>query len=304
MLYDRPYMRDNPQPNSNSVSLVTALIVINVAVFVLQHLANVLFPGPFGSENRFFSDWFALNAENFKSLKVWSILSYSFLHSTQSLFHIIGNMFGLFFIGRILEPILGKERFLGLYLGSALLGGLFYLLLHLNGYSPVIGASASVFGILAFFCLIRPEQPVTLLIFFVIPVTLKPKWIFWGSIGISTFAVLFYELPGNSGVAHSAHLGGILGGIFFYRYVYLNKLQFSTTSSRPGVELPDWFKRKNKAASDISYKVNRSQSSNNSRKDLQKEIDRILDKINASGFGSLTDSEKGTLDKAKDLLSR
>lgn len=298
-------MRETPQPDSNNASIVTTLLVINIAVFVLQHIVNVMFPGPSGGDNSFFTEWFALSTENFLSLKVWTILSYSFLHSTQTLLHIVGNLFGLYFIGRILEPILGKQRFLALYLGSALLGGLVYILLHLNGSPSVVGASASVFGILALFCLIRPNQPVTLLLFFIIPVTLKPKWIFWGAIGISAFAALFYELPGKSGVAHSAHLGGIFGGILFYRLVYLNKLQFSSgRTSRPGVELPEWFKRKDKTADKISYQVNRTQPSGKSNKALQEEVDRILDKINDSGFGSLNDSEKTTLDHAKDILGR
>lgn len=301
MLYDRPYMRENPTPGSNNkVSIVTTLIIINIAVFVLQQVLNVMFPGYGGRENTFMTDWFALSAENFKSLKVWTIFTYSFLHSTDALIHIIGNMFGLFFIGRMLEPILGKEKFLLLYFGSTFFGGLLYLLLHINGVSPVIGASASVFGLLAVFCLVRPEQPITLLIFFIIPVTLKPKWVFWGSLGISAFAVLFYELPGHSAVAHSAHLGGIFCGILFYRYLYRSSLQFGG-SSRPTVELPDWVKRKNKTADKITYRVNRSTSD---REALQEEVDRILDKINASGFGSLDENEKKTLDQAKDILSR
>lgn len=304
MLYDRPYMRETPRPDSNNVSVVTTLLLINIGVFVVQHLLNVMFPGPFGRNNQFFNDWFALSGENFQSIKVWTLLSYSFLHSTQSLFHIVGNLFGLYFIGKILEPILGKPRFLALYFGSALIGGLLYLMLHINGSIPVVGASAAVFGLLAFFCLIRPEQPITLLLFFVLPVTLKPKWVFWGSISISAFAAIFYELPGRSAVAHSAHLGGIIAGILFYRLVYLNKMQFSTGRSEPSIELPDWFKRKKKTAENISYRVNRSPTDGNSRSDIQKEVDRILDKINQSGFGSLTNSEKATLDKAKELLSR
>jgi membrane associated rhomboid family serine protease len=293
-------MRENPTPGSNKASIVTILIIINIAVFVLQQVLNVMFPGFGGQDNYFLTDWFALSAENFKSLKVWTIFTYGFLHSTSSLVHIIGNMLGLFFIGRMIEPMIGKQRFLLLYLGSAFLGGLIYLMFHINGGNPVIGASASVFGLLAFFCLARPEQPITLLIFFIIPVTLKPKWIFWGSLGISLFAAIFYELRGQSGVAHSAHLGGIFCGILFYKYLYVGKLEFGV-SSKPTVELPDWFKRKNKTDTNISYRVNRSTSS---REELQKEVDRILDKINDSGFGSLDDSEKHTLDQAKDILSR
>jgi hypothetical protein len=65
--------------------------------------------------------------------------------------------------------------------------------------------------------------------------------------------------------------------------------------------MPEWFKRRKKTAAQTSYQVNRPTASN---QDLQKEVDRILDKINASGFGSLNPDEKATLDRAKDTLSK
>lgn len=302
MLYDRPYMQATSAPESGERSVVTTLLIVTVGVFVLQHLFNILFPGAGGRPNAFFRDWFALSGETFRDLKVWTIVSYTFLHSTVMLFHILGNMLGLFFIGRAIEPLLTRNQFLVLYFGGAFIGGLAYLLLHYNGEVPVMGASASVFALLAFFCLLRPNQPITLLLFFVLPVTVKPKWVFWGSLAISGFGLLFYELgsTGSRGtVAHSAHLGGMLGGILFFRYIYQVPARFGPSISRPSVEPPEWFKKKVKTKSQISYKVNRT-----SRKELQKEVDRILDKINVSGFGSLTDEEKTTLDQARNILSR
>ncbi|WP_308986012.1 rhomboid family intramembrane serine protease [Thalassobacterium sedimentorum] len=294
-------MRQSPSEAApQKTSMVTTLIVISVAVFVLQQVLNVFLPGPFGRENSFMSQWFALSGHNFQQLKVWTLLSYGFLHSTAGFFHILGNMLGLFFIGRLIEPTIGRERFLSLYLAGTLLGGLTYLLFHFNGSGPVVGASASVMAILALFCLLNPERPITLLIFFIIPVTVKPKWVFWGSLAISAGGILLYELPGNSNVAHSAHLGGLLAGILYYRYVHNRSTAFfSASHARPTVEQPAWFKRRKKTEAHISYKVNRS-----NRDQLQSEVDRILDKINASGFGSLTEHEKHTLDRAKDLLSR
>lgn len=301
MLYDRPYMRQSPsEAGPHKASMVTTLIVICVAIFVLQQLLNVFFPGMGGRDNRFMTNWFALSGQNFQELKVWTLFSYGFLHSTLGFFHILGNMLGLYFIGRIIEPLIGRERFLGLYLAGTFVGGLVYLLFHLNGSGPVVGASAAVMSILAFFCLLYPERPVTLLLFFIIPVTIKPKWIFWGSLAISVGGLLLYELPGTSNVAHSAHLGGLAAGILYYRYFHNRSPSFFPQSiPRASVEQPAWFKRRKKTEPHISYKVNRT-----NREDLHAEVDRILDKINASGFGSLTDNEKQTLDRAKDILSR
>ncbi|NBB78748.1 MAG: rhomboid family intramembrane serine protease [Verrucomicrobia bacterium] len=311
MLYDRPYMRESPYgTDQQKTSIVTTLIVITVAVFVLQQILNVFFPGAGGQENRFLTDWFALSGQNFKELKVWTIVSYAFLHSTAGFLHILGNMLGLFFIGRIVEPIVGRNRFLLLYFGASLLGGIVYLLFHFNdpaigrmGGDPVfqsmVGASASVMGILAFFCLMYPERQITLLLFFIIPITVKPKWVFWGSLIISAGGILLYELPNQSLVAHSAHLGGLFAGIAYYRFFHNRPVNlFNAREPSATVEPPAWFKRRKKTEVPISYKVNRS-----NREELQTEVDRILDKINESGFGSLTENEKKVLDRAKDILS-
>lgn len=304
MLYDRPYMRYAEDPGSRQMSMVTTLLVVTIAVHVLQHLLNVLFPGYGGSENRFLSDWFALSGQNFRELKVWTVFSYGLLHSTGTILHIVGNMLGLFFIGRILEPLLGRRDFLLLYVGGTFLGGLAYVLLHFNGGKPVVGASAAVLALLSFFCLLRPNQPITLLLFFVIPVTMKPKWVFWGFLGYSVFGLLTQELPGQSMMAHSAHLGGMFAGVLFFRFIHQSDVPFNfrraARPKKPEMELPEWFKRKKPKPYD--YQVNRADRAD--RDGLQKEVDRILDKINISGFGSLSEDEKHTLDQARDLLRK
>jgi len=304
-LYDRPYMRETPgtDPEASQGSIVTTLLVVTIAVFVLQQVLNVFFPGPSGYDNSFLSEWFALSGENFRQLKVWTVISYGFLHSTQGFFHILGNMLGLYFLGRILEPMIGRERFLLIYFGSMLLGGLVYLGLHYNGSIPVVGASAAVFGIMTLFCLMRPEQPITLLLFFIIPITIKPKWLLRILAGVSIGGLLLHELPGNPKyiMAHSAHLGGIIGGLLYFKFLHARPgNMFGRSTSQPAVELPEWFKRRKQSpvTREVTYKVNRSTS----RSELQEEVDRILDKINASGFGSLSDSEKQTLDSAKEIL--
>ena len=228
MLYDRPYMHQSSNGGApQKASMVTTLMVVTISVFVLQQVMNTFFPGAGGRENSFLTDWFALSGHNFRELKVWTILSYGLLHSSAGFYHILGNMMGLFFIGRMVEPLTGRERFLGLYVAGSLIGGAVYLLLHFNDpalgqingeliFQSMVGASASLMAILAFFCLLYPERPITLLLFFIIPVTMKPKWIFWGMLAISTGGILFYELPNKSYVAHSAHLGGMFAGILYY----------------------------------------------------------------------------------------
>lgn len=301
MLYDRPYMRSQETPSIERASAVKILLIVTIGIFVIEQIINVSFPGIGGRENTFIKDWFALNAENFKELKVWTVFSYAFLHASNSIWHILGNMLGLFFIGRIVESLLGKQQFFILYFSGAVIGGLAYLFFHLNDINSVVGASGAIAALIAFFCMHFPERKVTLLLFFIIPLNVKPKWVFWGFLGISTYLLLFSELRGINGVAHSAHLGGFLTGVVYYRYVYGRKTVSGSRLSQPGIEVPKWFKRRKKAVSQISYQVNRPTKNRN---ELQKEVDRILDKINTSGFSSLDDTEREMLDKAKELLNR
>jgi membrane associated rhomboid family serine protease len=310
MLYDRPYMRQGGDPESGQTAAYMTLLFVTVGVFVLQQLLNVLFPGqlPYRT-NSFFTEWFALSGEHFRNLKVWTTLSYTFLHSTSGFMHILGNMLGLFFLGRILEPLIGRAQFLALYFGGTLFGAFAYLAFHYNDGFPVVGASASILALLAFFCKLRPEQPITLLLFFVIPITLKPKWVFWITLGVSVAGVLGGELPallGNgpatTNIAHSAHLGGLLWGVLFFRYIYEGNgfaflKRFRGTSVSTPAEPPSWFKRRPNSTRKLNYSVNRD-----NRDELQAEVDRILDKINLSGFGSLSEEEKNTLDRAKEIL--
>ena len=302
MLYDRSYMR-SPEPHPiKRASAVTILLIVTIGAFILQQIVNVSFPGTVGKfgESSFLHDWVDLNSENLREFKVWTLLSYAFVHSSNSLWHILGNMLGLFFIGRIVEPLLGKQRFLLLYFSSAVIGGLVYIFFHLNDHISVVGASAAVTGLLAFFCMCFPERRVTLLLFFIIPMTVKPKWIFWGFLGISTYLLLFSEIRGSNHVAHSAHLGGFLTGVVYYRYIFARQTASGGFFKQPSIEVPNWFKRRKKTESKLSYQVNRPTQN---RGELQKEVDRILDKINTSGFSSLKDTEKETLDKAKELLN-
>jgi membrane associated rhomboid family serine protease len=290
-------MRAPKVPETKKRSTVLYLLLGTIAIYLLQQILNVFFPGPaiYRYENRLLYNWFALSSTHFQELKVWSILSYAFLHSTQNMWHLIGNMAGLFFIGRTIEPILGREKFLMLYLGGALAGGALYLVLHFNSGTIVVGASAAVFAIMAYFCLKFPERPITLLLFFVLPVTVKPKYLLKFLAGLSLAGLLFFELrDGPTSIAHSAHLGGLAFGFIFFRFADSWNLEKLFIRQKSGVEPPNWFKKNKKLNPTGSYTVNRT------KKDpLDNELDRILDKINDHGFGSLNEAEQKTLQRAK-----
>jgi hypothetical protein len=123
--------------------------------------------------------------------------------------------------------------------------------------------------------------------------------VLWGALGITLFCFLFYELNGSPGVAHSAHLGGMLAGLFFFSYV---RSGGTSWNKRPRLQKPSWLKvakQSRKSGTPSDYSVNLDD-----REMVEQEVDRILDKINDKGFGSLNEDEKRTLDKAKSLLGK
>lgn len=286
-------MRDDYRPHKTSV--VVWLIAAIVAGFLLQ----TIFLRWFGV-GRTFVDLFALSVDGITSGKVWTLLTYSFLHSPSNLLHVIANLLGLYFLGRELLPVMGSKRFLWFYGAAAASGGLLWLAANWTTGGVVWGASAAVYGLLTIFACFYPNRQVTFLLFFVVPVTVKPKYVAYVLLGLDLCGFLFYEIMGAAspfGFAHSAHLGGMLAGWVYYRYIHEGKWSFGRAAS---FEMPKWArKRETASASAPKYKVNLTD-----RSDLRAEVDRILDKINSQGFGSLTDEEKRALDSAKDLLSR
>ena len=92
----------------------------------------------------------------------------------------------------------------------------------------------------------------------------------------------------------------MLAGIFYFRYIHDRPNPFfRSNGAYASIEQPTWYKRLKNKDSETNYKVNRTDRGN-----LQQEVDLILDKINTTGFGSLTEYEKQTLDRAKDILGR
>lgn len=302
MLSDRPYMRETDYPR-NRTSVLVWLIAAVLAVFVLQVLFIAM---PLGNR-RLISSLLGLTADNLKAGEVWRLLTYSFVHSDSSLLHVVGNVLGLYFIGREVLPLVGPRRFLALYASAVVFGGLAWTASNWNYGGLLIGASAGVMGLLAVFACYYPHRPVTMLVFFVLPVTVKPKHLVLGLAAFDLLGYFLYEFPHSAatlGIAHSAHLGGLAAGWLFHRCVIEGR--WFQHGSGVQMELPGWLKRTRKHAVSPAYKVKVSPSSasSNATIDLRAEVDRILDKINSQGFGALTPEEKRRLDEARDLLSR
>ena len=126
-------------------------------------------------------DGLMLSLNGLRSGKVYELITFQFLHG--GLWHLLGNMIGLYFFGRAVEALLGSRGMLTLYLVSGTVGGLLQVgLACLPKYpdASVVGASAGVFGLIAAFAVNAPDDPITLLLFFILPVTFPAKVPFVG----------------------------------------------------------------------------------------------------------------------------
>jgi membrane associated rhomboid family serine protease len=178
-----------------------ALILINVGVFLLQQLAwNTMLA------------LFALWPLGSRLFHPWQLITYAFLHGNP--LHIFLNMFALFMFGRGLEMYWGARRFVGYYLVCVVSAALTQLAVEAatTGQEPVLGASGGVFGVLLAFAWYFPRQR---LIVLPIPIPI-PAWLF---VTIYALIELFSGLARTQqGVAHFAHLGGMLGGALCILY--------------------------------------------------------------------------------------
>jgi membrane associated rhomboid family serine protease len=280
----------------------TSVLVWLIAAIVVGFLLQNVFLRWFGV-GREFDSLFALSISGLKSGKIWTLFTYSLMHDPSNLLHIVGNLLGLYFLGRELLPVMGERRFLWFYAVATVVGGALWAATNWATGGMVIGASAAVMGLLIIFACLYPDRPVTFLLFFIIPVTLKPKYVALAAVVLDLCGFVFYEIMGAVspfGFAHSAHLGGMLTGWIYFRYVHEGNWPLRRRAL--SFELPRWAKKKAKTGNPAPhYQVNLTTLD---RDDLRAEVDRILDKINSHGFGSLSPEEKRALDDAKDMLSR
>lgn len=302
---DRPYLRDDYPRERTSV--LTWLISAIVAGFLIQFATDFSWVAAGRSAEHFL----ALSVPALQRGWIWTLLTHSFLHSTGFIVHVVFNVFALYFLGRELLPMLGPRRFLGLFAGATLLGGALWTATHwrYGGGESHVGATAAVAAYFTVFACFFPRQPLSFLLFFIFPVTLRPKHLVVAFAAISALGFLIYELPGamlplDIRLSSSAHLGGIIAGLLYYRFVH----EASWTTRRRGqdVELPRWMKRAKKATPSAisSFPVDLPPPLAPGKENIRAEVDRILDKINSEGFSALTPAEKAILDNAKDLLSR
>lgn len=277
-------------------SILSRLIGINVAVFVLVNIIRVFFYlwGLDGISSAM-SQWLGVSSNLHVVLhRPWTIISYMFLHF--DFLHILFNMIVLYVGGRLFTDFIGQDRLVATYLLGGISGALFYILSFnifpafqdVVAFSLAIGASASVLAIFIAISAYMPDYQLPLLLF--------------GRIRLKYIALFFVILDiisidkGNPG-GHLAHLGGAMWGFLYARLLRTGKDPALVLGYFLG-RIGRFFSRK--PVFKVEYSRERPVTDevyNDHMAEKQKRIDKILDKISHSGYDSLTKEEKELLFK-------
>lgn len=306
MLEDRDYMRTTS--GRGHWSATVALIVALVIAFILQ---ITLLPVAFADE------YLALSIEGVRRGFVWELLTFQFMHGGW--IHLLVNCWAIYVFGREVEWVLGKPRFLTLYFGSGVVGGLLQMFgawiwpSHLGG--AVVGASAGGFGLVAAFAALDPERELTMLLYFIIPVRMRAKTLLLFCLALTGLGLAFSHSIFGGNVAHAAHLGGILTGIAWVKlgwhrdYVRLpwEGWRHRWHPWRP-FEASQGKRELVKAASIRTSKWPLPKTEKNadlpSEEFISREVDPILDKISEHGIQSLTERERKILETARNKMAK
>jgi len=191
----------------SSLNATLVLIMINVVCFIVFALLISL--------NADYINYIAIKPANIlHGQYLWTFLTSMFMHA--GIFHIFANMLSLFFIGLLVERILGKKRYVWFYLLSGLFASLFFVLTSLvfpadlNTFA--VGASGALFGLIGLLVLLTPNLPVYIMF---IPIPVKMKYA-----GPGILVVLWLiSITGNVPIGNTAHLGGLLAGLAYGLYL-------------------------------------------------------------------------------------
>jgi len=301
---DRAYMRGRA-PVGERLSATAWTLGILVGVFILGFISDAAYPVAKDEP-----PYFLRSAVFFKETPhFWALLTYALVHA--DFWHLLGNGLILWWTGEIVERQYGRRTFLALFAIGIFCGAATWYMTGLGSEEPralLIGASAGVYTIMLVALLDKLEHQITLLLFFFLPVTLRVRWVLLITAGITFCGWVFSELPHRhdwsrwhpvwkSDIAHSAHLGGLLLGWLAFRWLNQTNLsvqgaQEEMDSPPPRAPEPDLARYDDEETAAVAPLT---------RQQARAELDTLLDKISAGGFGSLTAAEKRRLE---DLSAR
>lgn len=288
----------------------TSALVWLLSALAAGFLVQLAFSlAPFGGAATRIEQLAGLSAGSFRASWGTSLLTHGMLHSTAFILHALGNGLLLWFLGRELIPILGPRRLTGLFLATNVLGGLLWLAVHWQRPGDAhVGVTAAVSALFVVFACFNPAHRIDFLLFFLWPVSLKMKHAALAWVGFAVLGFVLHELPATElpfqlTISHSAHLGGMLAGYAYFRWMH--NAPWFNPEDRPAAALPRWLPvRPAPAVAEPSTPGFDLAPPAISAADLRAEVDRILDKITLQGLASLTAAERQLLDEARAKLPR
>lgn len=236
--------------------------------------------------------------------QAWQWITHALLH--DGFWHLLGNGLLLWWTGAIVENTYGRRAYAAVLVAGTLTGALAWWLTGLGGPhdNQLIGASAAVYAMMMVALLDKLDHQVTLLLFFFLPVTLRVRWVLLIAGLITVLGWAFSELPGRhnwtgwhaswrDSIAHSAHLGGLILGWLAWR-------RLNRTNPAPGYAQVQEMETEHASPSFETEELTAEPmvtETRSSRAQDRAELDRLLDKISAGGFGSLSPAEKRKLEE-------
>lgn len=275
--HGRPAFRFGP----TMTDWVKILIIVNVAVYLVQMIAGMGFTRMFG----------LVPADAIGGLRLWQFVTYMFLHG--GFFHLLFNMFMLWMFGSELERSWGPEMFIRFYCFTGVGAGALSWITAPSSTIPIIGASGALFGILLAYAMAYPNRQV--LVYFLFPVKVKYLVIFLGLMNF--FAAVQYS---TTGIAHFAHLGGLLFGYIYLRWFGRSTWVSSGSGTRLGAgwwpsgwreAYRKWQVKRRLQVIDLEKKREATR---------RHEVNVILEKIALEGMENLTARERKMLEEESD----
>lgn len=298
-------------------NVIKILIFINVAVFLIQNIAAQSNFIPFSIETNFALNYYSIVAE----YKIWQIFTYMFLHA--NIWHLAFNMLALFFIGTGVEREWGSKPFLQYYLACGIGAGFLIFIVDAStafinptAISFTLGASGAIFGIILAFSILFRDREITLLLFFILPITIKGRNLLVITLVLSVF--LPFLFGGGERISNSGHIGGVLSGLFFIllfrKHPYFIDAYYSLTqwwrtilgsfrSFKHSRNQREFFnstrfygqnQKKNSPETDLD-------ETKMSDSEIEEKIDQLLDVISEQGIKGLSEKEKKFLERVSFL---
>ena len=262
------YKQGYRRPSISMPSGVKCLLITNIVIFILMALS--------GEKSFLFRSFGLVPILVWQKFKFWQLFTYLFIHGDW--LHILLNMFMLWVCGQDLETQWGRNSFFLFYFVCGIGSGFITVLFDINSITPIVGASGAIYGLLVAYGFTYPNR--ILLLYGLFPI--RAKYVVLGFGIIAFLASLSANL---SNISHVTHLSGmIIGFIFICFSPYWN-----------GIKI--WYLRLR-----LKNTKQKITNINGETEQMKQRVDEILDKLNDSGWESLTDQEEKYLTQASEKL--